>query len=234
MVRFATFLITLALAGHAHAGYYDAAADFSPTSDPNGVWSYGWSSTLGGAFNLDAVHASTSGLDLWEGSIPGADGLGFPFIEHNGTADTIKSGTIQLAPGQLAAHPGPQDQYAIVRFTAPTAGVYDLASSFTGLDFVGPATTDVHVLLDGVSIFDGNVSGFESGPSFSSVLTLQQGDTLDFVVGYGQNGNYNYDTTGIVADLMSVPEPSSVALTGMAAVMIAGYGLRRRGRIGRQ
>lgn len=31
---------------------YDAAADFSPTSNPNGVWSYGWSATLGGAFQL--------------------------------------------------------------------------------------------------------------------------------------------------------------------------------------
>jgi hypothetical protein len=35
---------------------FNAAADFSATKNPNGVWSYGWSPTLGGTFVLDADH----------------------------------------------------------------------------------------------------------------------------------------------------------------------------------
>ena len=31
---------------------YDLSRDFSIASNPNGVWSYGWKSTLTGAFNI--------------------------------------------------------------------------------------------------------------------------------------------------------------------------------------
>ena len=48
---------------------YDAAADFSPTNNPNGVWSYGWSSSLGSTFNLDVSSTTVDGLDFWEGPI---------------------------------------------------------------------------------------------------------------------------------------------------------------------
>jgi len=34
------------------AANYDPAADFSLSSNPNGLWSYGYSITLGGAFTL--------------------------------------------------------------------------------------------------------------------------------------------------------------------------------------
>jgi hypothetical protein len=72
----------------------------------------------------------------------------------------------------------------VIRFTAPDAGTFVLATSFTGIDFAGPTTTDVHVLLNGSSIFDGNVDGFGpgSGPSFTTTLTLHAGDTVDFAV----------------------------------------------------
>ncbi len=114
-------------------------------------------------------------------------------------------------------HPGPQGQDSVIRFTAPVAGTFQLASSFTGLDFVGPTTTDVHVLLDGSSIFNGNVDGFGagSGPSFTTTLTLQKGDTVDFAVGYGTDGTYFNDTTGITGTLSSVPEPASLILLSM-------------------
>jgi hypothetical protein len=112
----------------------------------------------------------------------------------------------------------------VIRFTAPNAGSFALDSSFTGLDFVGPTTTDVHVLLDGSSIFNGIVDGFGagSGPSFTTTLTLQKGDIVDFAVGYGTNQNYLFDSTGITATLSSVPEPASVILQ---AIGLAGMGV---------
>ncbi len=39
---------------------YDAAADFSPTNNPNGVWSYGWSQTL--------CRFQSERVPLWEAS----------------------------------------------------------------------------------------------------------------------------------------------------------------------
>jgi hypothetical protein len=207
---------------------YDAAADFSPTSNPNGVWSYGWSQTLGSTFNLDTTSATIDGLNWWEGPIfTGAQPPGsFPLVGHNGTTSPITfGGTAEAQPGQLWMHPGPQDQFSVIRFTAPDAGTFVLATSFTGIDFAGPTRTDVHVLLDGSSIFNGNVDGFGpgSGPSFTTTLTLHAGDTIDFAVGDGTHGTYNNDSTGITATLSSVPEPASLillvlGLAGMGAI----------------
>ena len=39
---------------------YDAVKDFSIQSNPNGVWSYGWESTLGSTLNLYTVTDTTS------------------------------------------------------------------------------------------------------------------------------------------------------------------------------
>jgi hypothetical protein len=214
---------------------YDAAADFSSTNNPNGVWTYGWSSTLGSAFNLDVSRINDSGIDFWEGAISTGSPPGqFPYVSHNGTSSTITyGGTVLYNPGQLGMHPGPQGQYSVIRFTAPAAGPYQLASSFAGLDFIGPTTTDVHVLLDGSAIFNGNVDGFGagSGPSFTTTFTLQKGDTVDFAVGFGTNGTYFNDSTGITATFILIPEPTSFVLLSMGlvglGVLAANRGIRR-------
>ncbi len=48
---------------------YNPAGDFSLAGNPNGVWSYGWSTTLGSAGNLDSsnttAYSGISGLDGW-------------------------------------------------------------------------------------------------------------------------------------------------------------------------
>src|SRR5262249_33630739 len=98
-------------------GFYDAAADFSPTDNPHGVWSYGWSSTLGSTFVLDLEHQVREGLDQWRGNL--ADD-GNPAVYHNGTEhEIVLGGTALFEPGELGIHPGPDGEYAIVRWTAP-------------------------------------------------------------------------------------------------------------------
>jgi len=44
---------------------YNAVNDFSITSNPNGAWSYGWTSTLGGPINLYRITSTDfiSGVD---------------------------------------------------------------------------------------------------------------------------------------------------------------------------
>src|SRR5215469_1133382 len=66
---FLTLLLALASAC-AQAQTYDAVKDFSITSNPNGVWSYGWAPTLGGTFNLYSVTdtASVTGMQAWVSS----------------------------------------------------------------------------------------------------------------------------------------------------------------------
>ena len=64
------FATLLSLGVFVHPGAaqsYNPAGDFSLAGNPNGVWSYGWSTTLGSAFNLDSsnttAYSGISGLD---------------------------------------------------------------------------------------------------------------------------------------------------------------------------
>ncbi|MBA7481860.1 hypothetical protein ES707_17337 [subsurface metagenome] len=52
----------------AQATTFDVADDFSATNNPNGVWSYGWSSTLTSALNLYPNHCRIDDIDHWAGS----------------------------------------------------------------------------------------------------------------------------------------------------------------------
>lgn len=213
---------------------YDAGADFSPTTNPNGTWSYGWLSTLGSSFVLDAVRQNFGGIDFWEGAHSGVGGINYPYIGHNGSASSRTFGTGLYASGQMDAHPGPSGEYAVVRWTAPQNGDFQIAVTFSGQDFDGGTTTDVHVLDDSAAIFNGEVTGFGDTVSFAGTQSLRTGDTIDFAVGFGTNGSYLFDTTGLSATIdfspaaAGVPEPSSILLLGMGGVGFAVCGWRRR------
>ncbi|GET36955.1 hypothetical protein [Microseira wollei] len=179
----------------------DVAADFSSTNNPNGVWSYGWAESLRSPFILSRNPRVREGLDSWCGN-RAPDGN--PGVYHNATGIPIVLGTTtRFEPGQLALHPGPAGEYGLVRWTALEAGNISLASVFTGLNFVGPTTTDVHILHKNQSIFDNFVEGFgdSSAARFDTNLAVLQGDTIDFAVGFGRNRTYYHDTTGLAVTI---------------------------------
>jgi hypothetical protein len=212
---------------------YDAAADFSTATNPNGVWTYGYSSSLtpGPGLTLytmsDNAFLGNPNFIAWTANIALSD----PAVWKNTASTTQTAGTVSLLPGELAFHPGPSDQFSFVRFTAPQAGLYSIATTFTGRDFVGPTTADVHILDTGISLFSGEVTGF--GPTSdvvapNMVLQLAAGDTIDFAVGFGTDGNFFFDTTGLSATITNVtpvPEPGTVALLLIGLAGVAGYRL---------
>ncbi len=202
---------------------YDASTGFSTTANPNGVWTYGSSTTLGSTFIQGVTHGKSFGIDYWVNDF----NVSSPSITHNGTSGAIQYANITWQPGQLGFHPGSSGQNAVIRFTAPSAESYSLSSAFKGLDRT-PTTTDVHVLLNGVSLFNGVVNGFGSGPTFSNILSLSVGDKIDFSVGYGSNGTNLFDTTGLTATLTVVPEPSGSLAFALGSLMVASYYGRRR------
>ncbi len=191
---------------------FDAASEFSASVNPNGVWSYGWSTNLGSAFQLYTTTDVENGFDRWTGNLS-LDG--HPSVYHNGTGSTITvPSTLQtLQAGQLAEHPGSGGQYALVRWTAPTAGNFSITTSFFGVDQNG-ASVDVHVLRNSIAIFNGTVTGFNVPTSFFTNIVVGAGDTIDFAVGYGSNGTYFDDLTGLSAEI--IPEPTTLLLTAVA------------------
>lgn len=204
----------------AQATTYDPTADFSLAGNPNGPWSYGYSLTLGGPLIPHASSGSGGGLDYWNTPIS----IGLPWVARNTTAAPINwAGTTVFAPGALSLHPGPSGEVAILRFTVPAAGQYLITGSFFGQDYIGTTTTDVHLLLNGTSIFDDTVSDFSVNHAFNTTVTLAAGAQLDFAVGFGSNGNYLYDSTGLSGLITLVPEPSTLALVGLAAAMLCRF-----------
>ncbi len=217
------------VAASAQAGVIaDFAADFSSSSNPSGAWSYGAVASLGSTPTLSTSTSTYGPGNEVHGWVP--TGTSWPTIALNSTGNAVSFGAgnaITLAGMQGLLHPGVSGQFADVRYTATSAfsGMLDVA--FSGIDVVG-TTTDVHVLLNGQSLFSGGINGFGQVQGLHASVNLAQGDVLDFAVGYGSNGNYLDDSTGFYATLTTsdTPEPSTFAL--LAAAGLIGLAVRRR------
>jgi hypothetical protein len=223
-------LTTLTLAGVllaniCQAAAWDAEADFTPTtiSNPNGVWTSGYDPAAIAGYQLKSFNSLQHlGISpIWQDSAYVT--LNVPAFYKN-TGSTTLNG---LLPDQVALHPGPvvNEDAAILRFTAPSTGIYAVKAKF----FAGDSgETDAWVVKNGDFLTPLSSLGITStNPTFaSSGLQLSLGDTLDFVV--GNHGNFFGDSTPLTVQISPVPELSSMSL------MLAGLGLVwltvRRGR----
>jgi len=234
---------------------YDAAKDLTQDSitagtNPNGVWSYGYRNTVA---STDFTHLSING-PFPDGVITryGGNGLqgwygdlmlpGLPFIMKNMTVAPVYFGDYReviFSPGQLGFHPSSEgSEYAVLRWTAPSSATADLDVTFDSFRITGSldyyyATTDVHVVKNGYSLFDADLT-FNSNTKTYSVdgLKVIQGDTIDIIVGSADNGS-TFDTTAVsavitVPDSAAVPEPASVVCGIIGLGMIGGYVKKRR------
>jgi hypothetical protein len=187
----------------------DASEEFSPTQNPSVDWSYGWSPTLGGLFVAFDQRAARFGLDYWYESITVGLAPGYPLIAHNPSGSDLSVPGATVRADQLVLHPGADNQYAVLRWVAPRDMRVELSADFTSVDFIGPTTSDVHVLVDGASIYDALLGESSKSAAFDGSFTVPKGTTVDFAVGYGSNRNYFYDGTGLFATIGPVPEPAA-------------------------
>ncbi len=178
------------------AAPYDAVTDFSAAQNPAGAWSYGYRSG-GGQFTPSAVHNQQfgGGLDSW------SPGTCCPSVTRNSTGQTQTYAGVVTQPADLLnLHPGPSGERSVVRWTAPAAGTYAVAGRFQGIDTAG-TTTDVLVTKNGAEEFSSSVTGYGAQAPFSLSLTLAAGDVVEFSGGYGANGTYDDDSTGLAVSI---------------------------------
>lgn len=171
---------------------YDAAADFYVEALGDSAWRYGWSAALGGEFQPSKSYPSLDWVDRWAGR-------GEASVGRNGTARLQSGGTAVIPPGTFVLHPGSAGEYAVTRWTAPASGRWRLDAVFDRRDHAYPTTTDVHVLRNGAAVFDAAIDRQHARAPFRSELSLRNGDTVDFAVGWGANRSWNGDATGLHA-----------------------------------
>ena len=97
------------------------------------------------------------------------------------------------------------------------AGTYKITAQFEGVHF-GLSSTDVHVLHNGMVLFDADIQGYGGDPAFHHLegasptaaytgqVKLKGHDIVTFAVGYGKNKTNYCDTTGVFAGVVLVSD----------------------------
>ena len=184
-----------------NGGCEEAVAEFSLASNPNGNWSYGYT-TRDDVSTFILFTNATHNKHFASPEVP-ADmwsrfGEWHPLIIRNKSPLTIliQEGVI-LPPNMFEMHPGPDGERSVLRWTAPVTGHFRAQGQFRGLNISGKATTDALIVHNSKETrFSENIDGFNVEKPFDLTFKISRGDTIDFSVGYGTNKNYECDSTG--------------------------------------
>jgi Immunoglobulin domain len=176
-------------------GSYDLSRDFSATDNPGGAWSFGWSDSVGGPFTLLTVpHTSwANGV-----SVPSWQLTSFqtPAVYQNNSTSTVSiaQGQGVFPPGAVWYYPGEDDRsenFGVIRFAIPpgAAGVYRLETAVRSVyDGALSRDADFHVVKNGAEIFNHFLPP-NSEAGYTNLLALSVSDTIDFVIGRGEDGS---------------------------------------------
>jgi hypothetical protein len=159
--------------------------------NPTSVWSYGYAVPGKQPFTLyNTAGVTSEGLACWW--TDNWTTVGGVLATSPEKGPRVING-FHFAPGWLLLHPGPADQKAALRFTAPASGAVLLLAHFGGTHAV--TSTDVHVMHGDRALFAADIRGLadwerpertpQATASCTQVLSLTAGDTVDVLVGFG-------------------------------------------------
>jgi hypothetical protein len=190
-------LMWFILAAYSIAAQWDPSVQFSITNgNPNGVWSYGWTTTTFTNFTLMPYSSAVEHGRLWGAR---TDGDLTPSIWFNDNFSSYQG----VSQYNLALHPGPGNEPSIVRWTTP-ANIISRQIHINGAFLAG----NYGVMLVGVRFNDSwQWQGTDSG-AFDFTVSASAGDRVDFAV----YGGYGAGATGLVATISTVSEPVTSGL----------------------
>ena len=186
----------------------DANRDFPAGSpNPNGVWTYGYKTSIGGDLTNFKDYFSNANGYGWSANFS----LGAPaFFHATNPVNGINS-------GEIALHGGPRDEFAVLRYTSASTGIFDVLGTWRGPGDIG--NTDIYLLINNVTV-NSNPSTTTTGLFSQTNIVLNTGDTVDLVLGTGGD-TYFYDSTPVNLQILqtpqAVPEPTSLLMYGLGA-----------------
>jgi len=227
----------LGITGWAGAAVYDLNADLDFSTNPDGVWSYGYAENgTPNLYNSVIWNVSGStGLHVWcQDNYP--DGHGN--VLKNTTGSDVSqpnwpngmywfAGKTHMMTSEFGAASG---RSTAVRFTAPAAGLYDIDVDFLKAT-TGDVAVDVLVLMNGSSaLLSQRISNADADAAYNGLgVSLALGDTIELltvpVAGSGDHDG-GFIITQVDAVITEVPEPATLSLLAGGAVL----GLLRRNR----
>jgi hypothetical protein len=120
-------------------------------------------------------------------------------IYNNTTGSTITNGTMVLPPNLLMMDP--ESYTAIVRWTAPSTGSWNISGLFQGND-TNTQDHPVEILENSSTVLlpATTIASFGQQVPFSDTVTLNKGDTIDFMVLTGPT-TFAFLSTGLSATI---------------------------------
>jgi hypothetical protein len=158
-------------------------------TNPNGVWSYGYSSGFTNPITLydKAVRNGINGpnAQYWLSSSVGVGTS--PAVEYN-NGPAYNDGNVDFLANEFLLVSGIGGQYSNLVFTSPAGGEYSITGNFRGAQYgVG---TVVGIVANGKVVFSSSVNSVGQLVPFDITLNLQAGNTVAFSVGPG-SGSQN-------------------------------------------
>jgi hypothetical protein len=203
----------------ARAQDFNLNRDLSVTSNPGGVWTLGWKETLTSSLvpvTFVAKGSADNGVPFYCWSIQQFVLPGFYYYPLTNTATAINAGGQGVHPPgtlmYLAGETAPQN-FAVIRFTAPSNGQYRVAVHVQHyLDGFFAGDTEFHVHHNGQSLLDQFLTPVQT-TGYTNTLTLAAGDTVDFADGRGADGSLSGSGLEIEAVITPLAGPALPVIT---------------------
>lgn len=243
LVVTAVLLVSGAIA-RAETTTWNYAADYSTTSNSgaNG-WQSGYLTDVGstlGVFNAYDVFGSAADIPSWHtGS--GTDPMGNANINPSSSPSAHTDWGIYWAGKQACLMPGTAGNWIAVRWTAPSAGNYNVSALWTNQRYDGCDTTvAIRNTATGIDMLSGSVAtltefvGTDSSvaagkATYNNTLYFTAGQNIDFIVKTtSSQASPIYQMVGLDATITAVPEPAAITLAVTGLIGLVAYAWRKR------